>query len=221
MKTNLLISLGKKPRKGIIKVCRTCGEDFYAMPGQIKGKNNKISCSSWCQRKFKRTKLDSLVGELWEEIADEGLSISSFGRVCDRDGYIIKASKVRGYLNIRIKNKNFRVHRMVAKAFIVNSANKPQVNHIGGNKHNNNVDNLEWCTSLENIKHAFDTGLIDRSKCKKNSPLTADIVKEIRDIKRRIPDITNTLLAKKFNVTQPCICKILSNKRWHSDQHQS
>lgn len=51
------------------------------------------------------------------------------------------------------------VHRAVAEAWIINSLNKPQVNHIDGNKLNNNIDNLEWCTNQENIDHSFALNL--------------------------------------------------------------
>jgi len=56
------------------------------------------------------------------------------------------------------KRKNKKVHRMVADAFLAKNG-KPHVNHIDGNKANNHVDNLEWCTPKENKIHAFKTGL--------------------------------------------------------------
>lgn len=51
------------------------------------------------------------------------------------------------------------VHRAVATAFLINQNDYPQVNHKDGNKQNNNVSNLEWCTASENVQHAYDIGL--------------------------------------------------------------
>lgn len=68
-----------------------------------------------------------------------------------------------GYLRTIIfknqKPKNFLIHRLVAQAFIPNLDNKPCINHIDGNKQNNCIENLEWCTHSENSKHNYKIGL--------------------------------------------------------------
>lgn len=75
----------------------------------------------------------------------------------------ILRSNGNGYLYLRLSNNgvisNEYVHRLVAKTFIPNPDNKPEINHMDGNKSNNHVSNLEWCTSSENKKHAIRTGL--------------------------------------------------------------
>lgn len=76
-----------------------------------------------------------------------------------------------GYYQCNLKDKNGkkyykRVHRLVATTFIDNPNNLPQVNHRDGNKLNNNIDNLEWCSNSENTQHGYDKGLYRyKSRC--------------------------------------------------------
>ena len=66
------------------------------------------------------------------------------------------------YLSKDGKQKTITVHRLVALTFIENPLNLPQVNHIDGNKTNNNVSNLEWCDNSYNQIHAHKTGLFPK-----------------------------------------------------------
>lgn len=100
----------------------------------------------------------------------ENYAVSNYGNVKNiRTGKILKPINTpTGYLTVTLSKNNkkhtFRIHRLVAIYFIDNPENKEQVNHIDGNKHNNAVCNLEWCTHTENINHAFDNSLINTKK---------------------------------------------------------
>lgn len=81
-----------------------------------------------------------------------------------RSGRFLSCVEQRtGYLCVTLsqdgKRDNFSVHRLVALTHLDNSENLPVVNHIDGDKKNNKVTNLEWCTHQENVQHAVDTGL--------------------------------------------------------------
>lgn len=92
--------------------------------------------------------------------------------------------------NKTIKHKTLTVHRLVAKAFIPNPQNKPQVNHIDGNKQNNTMNNLEWCTASENVKKRYEIGNDGNNyKAINQYDLNGDYIKtwnKIIDIERKL-----------------------------------
>lgn len=100
----------------------------------------------------------------------------------------IKQPTKRNYLSVYLYKegigKEYLVHRLVAITFIPNPLNLPQVNHKDGNKFNNRVDNLEWCTPFQNTHHAMNTGLRDTHG--ENNPaavLTEEIAMNIKYLK--------------------------------------
>ena len=177
-----------------------------------------------------------LKGEIWKEmIGFEGeYQVSNLGRVksCTKHTYsllrgikyprvilgrILKLSKNKdGYIELSLKKQNKsainkKIHRSVAEAFILNSHNKPVVNHKNGIKDDNRVENLEWCTIQENVTHAVENGLwkmpdspvLKRGKLNPKSiqviqkNLLGDIIKiwdSMRDIERDL-NIASTVIS--------------------------
>jgi len=118
----------------------------------------------------------------------------------------------KGYARVIIGGKKYFVHRLVAELYVPNPENKPQVNHIDGNKLNNCADNLEWVTNLENRSHAVKTGLqIQGEKCPWAKLSEAD-VKYIRNH----TDFNKQFLASQFGVSVRTIKDVLSERSWKS-----
>ena len=120
---------------------------------------------------------ESLEDEEWKIVEEYPiLEVSNFGRLRNSTRKNILKPRIdkNGYYSINIKidngkGKNLTIHRLVAIAFIKRIRLKRQVNHKDGCKTNNHVSNLEWVTSSENMRHAYDSGLmpITRSRSKK------------------------------------------------------
>lgn len=128
----------------------------------------------------------------------------------DHDGYY------RVHLSKDNRKKHEKINRLVACAFLPNPENKPEVNHIDGNKTNNSVSNLEWCSHLENRKHAIATGLWDMNGEKSpNAKLTWDAVKQIRsEYIARDREHGGEALARRYGVSAPLILMVVHNKIW-------
>lgn len=153
----------KSTTSGLSTWCKACGT------AQDKARYNKIKDE---RNKGKGIIID-LAGEIWKDIQDyKGLyQVSNLGRIKSLNGVrskVIKPANVNNYCQVGLYKdgvmKLLKVHRLVALAFIPNTLkDKTEVNHINGNKGDNNILNLEWCTPKENSIHAHNTGLINNN----------------------------------------------------------
>lgn len=121
-------------------------------------------------------------------------------------------NKKTGYYVVNLKGKLYYIHRLVAETFIPNFNNLPQVNHKDGNKKNNCVENLEWCTNSENIKHAYKNGLMVAHAPKSRK------VKSVKQIDKYTNEIIrewNSIIeaAKSLNIGKTCISGCCRNKQ--------
>lgn len=156
--------------------------------------------------------------EIWKDIEGyEGMyEVSTFGRIKSHNiwnghkyikGERILKPTLRNHSNsyyfytiCLTKNKtrkHFRIHRLVAQAFIPNNFNKPHINHIDSNPLNNNVSNLEWCTPRENVIHSYTYG---------NKKRTYDINKVIKLYKS---GLSSTEVAKEVGITKVQVYGVL------------
>lgn len=166
------------------------------------------------------------MNEQWKDIPSyEGcFQISNMGNIRSLDriinsnhgtkrknkGRVLKIQKDRqGYEKICLQCNNnqqtFKVHRLVAMAFLENKENKKTVNHINGIKNDNRLENLEWATYSENMQHSYDAGL------RKNSSL----FKKIRCVELDIE--TNSIiemayiLEKEYDIKRKNVNTIATN----------
>lgn len=139
------------------------------------------------------------------------------GRVRNLKGKVLAGRKARkGYLQVLLRKDKSSiseyVHRLVAKTYLPNELNLPEVNHIDGNNQNNNVNNLEWCTRKHNMAHAKENNLIDYRNL--NSKINEEKAQSIRKMYEQ-GNVTQSKIAVLFNLDQSHVSKIINKKRWN------
>ena len=167
--------------------------------------------------------------EEWKDVVgfEQYFMVSDHGRIYSKrtnkvlkqfkskTGYWYLATKIGGRVG---KDYCFKVHRLVADAFIENVSNKPFVNHIDGNKLNNHISNLEWCTAKENSIHAVENGLINPAKGSKSasSKFDDESVRFIRAVYCERDKIFGARpLARMLNSNHNTILRIVNRTTWN------
>jgi len=154
--------------------------------------------------------------EIWKEILNSNgnYEISNYGNIRNKNG-LMKPQLDRGYLKVRLiingVRKGYPIHRLVGLAFIPNPHNKKCINHIDGNKTNNNISNLEWVTHSENNIHAYKNNLQPSKKGIKNGRAKLN-ESQVIDIKNSNKGCVE--LSKIYNVTPTTISYIKLGRNW-------
>lgn len=174
-------------------------------------------------------KEEAKMQEIWKDVVGhEGFyQVSNIGRVKSLprtvnnkfyEGKILstKNNNAKQYektsLHNNGKTKYYKVHQLVARAFIPNPENKREVNHIDGNKHNNKVENLEWVTSKENKEHNHTLGLVRIGERHQNSILNEETVIQIKMMLK--DGISQASIARHFNLKPYMVNNIKRENTW-------
>ena len=171
--------------------------------------------------------------EIWKDVIGyEGLyQVSNHGRIkslkFNKERILKPGLNNTGYfiVNLFINNKSkiYKIHRLIAIHFVPNPVNKPQVNHKDGNKLNNHVDNLEWCTRSENMKHAWKNGLCEnvRKKAIKQGSMNGKeyLSKKVQCIETGIVYESGIQAERKTGINNSNISKCCKGKRKSVGKH--
>jgi hypothetical protein len=156
--------------------------------------------------------------EGWYQISNLGNVKRIMPGVRTYVGRIMKSSiDANGYYSVQLfrgKPDTREIHRLVGQAFIPNSENKAEINHINGVKTDNQIKNLEWVTRPQNMQHAFKTGLkTNEGEHNPKAKLSEANVLDIRN-KYATGHYSQAKLAREHNVCRQQIWGIVHNKSW-------
>jgi hypothetical protein len=176
--------------------------------------------------------------EVWKPVVglEHSHEVSNFGNIRTIPREITRANRWGGVSRIRLRQRNVKLrhthdgylignlaldhaktltikaHRVVAQAFLPNPGNLPEVNHIDGDKTNNSVENLEWCTSKQNRAHAVATGL---HACGERSPLAKLKEVEVKEIRYlRKLGFSGVDVGRLYGISHKLVSLIHKRRKW-------
>lgn len=155
----------------------------------------------------------------WVKIKNYNYSINKLGQLKNnKTNKLIKVSIGKiGYKVVNLwknnKYKTFYVHRLLCIYFKVKKRNKNEVNHIDGNRLNNDLNNLEWCSRTDNVHHALNTGLVSLGEKRKGSKLSN---KQALDIYNFTINKTYSVehISLLFKISKTQVYQIKNKKEW-------
>lgn len=189
---------------------RSCGcYSEFKLKDKYGYKNRKQGCLN----------IINIGGEIYYPLFEfYGYYVNTNGNVysAKTDKILKQDTNKQGYQTVGVYNTvgksiRQRVHRLIASVFILNPYNLPQINHKDGDKKNNHVSNLEWCTGKYNSKHSWNTGLRKPSRGEKSGN---NKLKEHEVVTIYMSDKSSKELSKMFNISERTIRDIRSGRTW-------
>jgi hypothetical protein len=161
--------------------------------------------------------------EEWKvyEDGDYNFIVSNLGNIKNGNTgkLLYKRKDKNGYVTVRMsrnaEEKTFKAHRLVLLTFLPNPLGLPYVNHLNGIKDDNRLENLEWCTQKQNVRHAFNTGLITmKGSDNPKSIVNEDLVHEICQWFQSNPTLGAKAASEVFSVTHRVLSHIRCGESW-------
>lgn len=162
--------------------------------------------------------------EEWRDSEVDGYEVSSLGRLRNKRSGAVHKGQInqKGYVTVCLylgkgKSRTVRLHRLIAKAFIPNPENLPEVNHKNGNKLDNSIYNLEWISREGNMKHAWETGLCTNKPYR----VTAEQIEYIRkNCVKGDSQFGVRAIARKLGISHTTVKDIVNNKRFPVEESE-
>jgi hypothetical protein len=172
--------------------------------------------------------------EIWKDIKEfnNEYQISNLGRIRSKEAIIIRSNGIpykreskilkpavdKGYLKgavcLNKKLVRYKIHRLVADAFVNGKKDGLEVNHINGNKTDNNAQNLEWVTRSENMIHAVKTGLlpVTRGSQRVQAKMDEQTVLKIYDLRSK--GLQRKLILSELGITINMYKDVIRGRTW-------